>query len=60
MVISVEDIGWLRRAAQKIGCDAIPNAIAVRLLRARLIEVDLRTRALTITKRGQLALVRLG
>jgi hypothetical protein len=60
MVISVDDIGWLRLAVRTIASDAIPSRIAARLLRARLIEVDLRKRALKITKRGELALLRLG
>lgn len=60
MVISIEDIGWLRRAAHSTASDAIPGTVAARLLRARLIEVDLRKRLLRITKRGELALLRLG
>jgi hypothetical protein len=60
MVICLEDIGWLRRAVQSVATDAMPSVIATRLLRARLIELDVRKGALRITKRGELALLRLG
>ena len=60
MVISLQDIGWLRLAARKVASDSIPTSIAARLLRAGLIEVDLRKGSLNVTKRGELALLRLG
>jgi hypothetical protein len=60
MVITIQDIGWLRLAARKIGTDAIPSAIAAKLISAQLIKADSDQRSMRITKRGELALVRLG
>ena len=60
MVITIQDIGWLRQAARSIGTDAIPTDIAAKLKSAQLIEPDSKQRCMKITKRGQLALARLG
>ena len=60
MVITIQDIGWLRLAARATGTDAMPTAIAAKLKSARLIEADSKHRCMRITKRGQLALTRLG
>jgi len=60
MIITIQDIGWLRLAARKIGTDAIPTAVAAKLISARLIEADSKQRCMHITKRGELALLRLG
>lgn len=60
MVIRVEDIRWLRLAARKCGSDAIPSATAAKLIDAQLIRPERLKRCLKITKRGEIALVRLG
>ena len=60
MIITIQDIGWLRLAARKMGTDAIPTAVAAKLISARLIEADSNQRCMRITKRGELALLRLG
>jgi|SwirhisoilCB3_FD_contig_31_15050784_length_457_multi_4_in_0_out_0_1 hypothetical protein len=60
MVITIQDIGWLRLAAREIGTDAIPSMIATKLKNAQLIQPDKHQRCMKITKRGQLALARLG
>jgi hypothetical protein len=60
MLITLQDICWLRLAAQKAGTMSIPGAAAAKLVAARLIEADSRHGCMKITKRGQLALVRLG
>jgi len=60
MVITIQDIGWLRLAARNTGTDAIPALIATKLFRAGLIASDGSRACMKITKRGQLALLRLG
>jgi hypothetical protein len=60
MVITVQDIGWLRLAARKSGTEAIPSETAAKLLGAQLIEADESRHCMRITKRGELALLRLG
>jgi hypothetical protein len=60
MVMTLQDIVWLRLAARKIGTDAIPRVDVARLVSAGLIEPDSNHSAMRITKRGELALVRLG
>lgn len=60
MVITIQDIGWLRLAARAVGTDAIPSMIATKLKNAQLIEADKNQGFMRITKRGQLALTRLG
>ena len=59
MVMTLQDIVWLRLAARNVGTDAIPRADAAKLVRAGLIEAHAKDRCMRITKRGELALVRL-
>ena len=59
MVMTLQDIVWLRLAARKDGTDAIPRADATKLVSAGLIEAHSKERWMRITKRGELALVRL-
>ena len=58
--LTIVDIPWLRRASQKSGALLVPQGIASRLLAGGLVELDLSRECLTITKRGQLALTKLG
>ena len=60
MVITLQDIGWLRLVARKTGTEAIPTEIAAKLIGAGLIQAHPGARCVRITKRGELALVRLG
>lgn len=60
MVITLQDIGWLRLAAHKAGTQSIPSAAATKLVNAQLIRLDAIRGCMKITKRGELALVRLG
>jgi len=60
MVMTLQDIVWLRLAARKVGTDAIPHREATKLVSAGLIEPDANRCGMRITKRGELALVRLG
>ena len=60
MVITVQDIGWLRRAAHKLGTEAIPSITAAKLIGAQLIKPHGSKGCMKITKRGELALARLG
>jgi hypothetical protein len=59
MVVTLQDIVWLRLAARKLGTDAIPSADAAKLINAGFIERNSDDRCVRITKRGELALVRL-
>jgi hypothetical protein len=58
--LTILDIPWLRQSASKTGAHAAPSMIASRLLAGGLVTSDTKTDALIITKRGQLALTRLG
>ena len=58
--LTLIDIPWLRQSAQKAGALSVPSAVASRLLAGGLVELDSKRACLTITKRGQLALTRLG
>jgi hypothetical protein len=60
ITITLEDICWLREAALKRGTTAIPAAIAKKLVAAQLIALDPRGDCMRTTKRGELALNRLG
>lgn len=60
ITITLEDICWLREAALKRGTTAIPAAIAKKLVAAQLIVLDPRGDCMRTTKRGELALNRLG
>ena len=60
MVITVQDIGWLRLASHKAGTQSIPSAAATKLVTAQLIVLDANRGCMRITKRGELALLRLG
>ena len=60
MLITLQDICWLRLAARKTGTVSIPSAAAARLVGAQLIRADSNQGCMRITKRGELALVRLG
>jgi hypothetical protein len=60
MVITLQDIGWLRLAAHKAGTQSIPSAAAAKLIDAKLIRVDATRACMRITRRGELALLRLG
>ena len=59
MVITLQDICWLRLAARKTGTDSIPSADARRLVAAQLI-ASTDGVCMKITSRGELALRRLG
>lgn len=59
MVISLEDICWLRQASRKRGVDLVPAPIAARLVGAHLIQADSK-QCMRLTKRGEIALARLG
>ena len=58
--LSLSDIPWLRQAANKAGAQDVPTTIAHRLLTGGLVELHTDRLTLRITKRGQLALTRLG
>jgi hypothetical protein len=59
--LTIVDIPWLRRASQKSGALLVPRGIADRLLAGGLVEqLDTTRDCLTITRRGQLALTKLG
>ena len=61
MVITLQDICWLRQASRKRGAQSIPAAVITRLVDAHLIEADSRQACtMRTTKRGELALARLG
>jgi hypothetical protein len=60
ITITLEDVCWLREAALKRGTTAIPALIANKLVAAQLIAPDPLHRCMRITKRGELALTRLG
>src|SRR5690349_16106816 len=51
MVVTLQDIVWLRLAARKIGTDSIPRADAAKLISAGLIEAHSENRCMRITKR---------
>jgi hypothetical protein len=59
MIVTLQDIVWLRLAARKLGTDVIPRSDAAKLLGAGLIQADSHDNCMRITKRGELALVRL-
>lgn len=59
MVITLEDVCWLRRAALKRGAQSVPTAIASKLIKSQLIREDSNA-CMRITKRGEIALARLG
>ena len=58
--LTILDIPWLRQSSLKAGASNTPSDIKTRLMRGGLVSVDLKTEALLITKRGQLALTVLG
>ncbi len=58
--LTLHDISWLRQASHKAGALEVPSTIATRLLSGGLVQRDAQRDCLTITKRGQLALTRLG
>jgi hypothetical protein len=58
--LTLIELPWLRQSAHKAGALAVPSKIASRLLAGGLVELDSKRACLTITKRGQLALARLG
>ena len=58
--LTLHDISWLRQASHKSGALSVPAAIATRLISGGLVERDAQRDCLTITKRGELALTRLG
>ena len=58
--LTLTDIPWLRQAANKAGAQDVPTTIAHRLLTGGLVELHTDRLTLRITKRGQLALTRLG
>lgn len=60
MVITMQDICWLRLAARKTGTDSIPTEAAAKLVRAQLIKAEANGACMKITTRGELALRRLG
>ena len=60
MVISMEDVCWLREAALKRGTHTMPAAIARKLIGAQLVRADADQVCMRLTKRGEIALARLG
>ena len=60
MTITLQDVCWLRQAALKRGTQAIPTDIAKKLVNAQLIRMDEGHSCMRITKRGEIALARLG
>ncbi|HYH42404.1 MAG TPA: hypothetical protein VD867_10495 [Burkholderiales bacterium] len=58
--LTLHDISWLRQASHKAGALSVPTPIAKRLISGGLVERDALRDCLTITKRGELALTRLG
>ncbi len=58
--LTLLDIPWLRQSSRKDGAVAMPSSIEKRLLAGGFVERDARRDCLTITKRGQIALTRLG
>ena len=60
MVITLQDVCWLRQAALKRGTQAIPTDIANKLIKSQLIRLDSGHDCMRITKRGEIALARLG
>jgi hypothetical protein len=58
--LTLHDISWLRQASHKAGALEVPSTVASRLISGGLVERDLQRDCLTITKRGELALNRLG
>ena len=60
MVITLQDVCWLRQAAMKRGAREVPTVIANKLVNARLIQPDPGQECMRITKRGEIALARLG
>jgi len=58
--LTLFDIPWLRLAARKSGALNVPPLIATRLLAGRLVAKADTPECLKITKRGELALARLG
>ncbi len=60
MVITLEDVCWLHEAALKRGARTMPAAIARKLIGAQLICANVDQTCMRITKRGELALERLG
>jgi hypothetical protein len=58
--LTLLDIPWLRQSSLKAGASGAPSEIATRLVRGGLVSIDFKTDALIITKRGELALTRLG
>lgn len=59
MTVTLQDVCWLREAALKRGTQAIPAAIARKLIASHLITRDALD-VMRITARGQIALTRLG
>ena len=58
--LTIVEIPWLRLASQKCGALRVPHGIATRLLAGGFVELDAVRDCLTITRRGQLALTKLG
>ena len=58
--LTLHDISWLRQASHKAGALAVPTTIAKRLISGGFVERDVQRDCLTITKRGEIALTRLG
>jgi len=60
MTVTLSDISFLRQADRKKGTDAIPAAIAHRLIGARLIEREPNSSLMRTTVKGRIALTKLG
>ena len=58
--LQLADIPWLRLASHKHGALDVPRGIAVKLLAGGFVTADKGGNCLTITRRGELALNRLG
>jgi hypothetical protein len=60
MTVTLADISFLRQADRKKGTDAIPAAVAHRLMGARLIEREPNSLLMRTTVKGRIALTKLG
>ena len=58
--LTIADIPWLRLASNKTGALEVPSSISAKLIAGGFVELDSARDCLTITRRGEIALTRLG
>ena len=58
--LTIADIPWLRLASRKSGAVDMPPHTAAKLLKGGFVQVEAARDCLTITRRGELALTKLG